>query len=133
MLNPFPQLLVFGFFAPTLLRIAAACVFFYLAYWHFKNKKEVAHELSVLSHEMAVWLVGLYILIELAVGAGLLLGFWTQIAALVGLVISVKILLLKRSLHAMAPLSRAAYLLLGIICLSLIASGAGGFAIDLPL
>ncbi|MDE1924889.1 MAG: DoxX family membrane protein [Patescibacteria group bacterium] len=133
MLNPFPQLFVYGFFAPTLLRIAAAGVFFYLAYWHFKTKKEVAHELTVLSHEMAVWIIGLYMLIELAVGAGLFLGFWTQVDALLGFIISIKVLLLKRSMHAMAPLSRTAYVLLAVICLSLLASGAGAFAIDLPL
>lgn len=133
MLNPLPQLLVFSFFAPTLLRLTASLVFFNLVYRHFVSKKEAAHEITVLSHEVAVWGIGIYILVELAVAAGLFLGFWTQIAALVGVIICLKVLLLKRSLHALAPFSRLAYVLLAVICLSLVFTGAGAFAMDLPL
>lgn len=136
MLTPlfFSNLLTYQLFAPAILRLAAACVFFYLAYRHFKHKKEVAHELSVLSHEVAVWVLGLYMLIEIAVGIGLLIGFWTQLTAIVGAIICAKNLLLKRSLQNLVPLSKITYILLGAICLSIMLTGAGIlFAIDLPL
>lgn len=133
MLNPFPQLLVFSFFAPTVLRIAAACVFFYLAYSHFGNRSAAAKELAFLTHKVARAVMGLYILVEALAGLSLLLGYWTQIGALVGLVISLKILLIRRSFHHLAPLSRLAYVLLAVICFSLALSGAGAVAFDLPL
>ena len=72
-LTLFPQLLPYGlgsyFFAPTILRIAVATVFIYLAIVHFKNKKEVSAEIPWVSHEMKVWITGIYILAELAAGA----------------------------------------------------------------
>jgi uncharacterized membrane protein YphA (DoxX/SURF4 family) len=136
MLTPhfFSNLLTYQLFAPALLRFAAAAVLFYLAYWHFKNKKTAAQEISVLSHQMAVWAIGFYILIEAAVGLSLLIGYWTQLAALIGALMCIKVLILKRSLHTLAPLSRSTYALLIIICLSLVLTGAGiVFAVDLPL
>jgi uncharacterized membrane protein YphA (DoxX/SURF4 family) len=136
MLTPlfFSNLLTYQEFAPAILRFAAACTFFYLAYWHFKRKKEVAQELSVLSHEVAVWIVGLYLLIEVAIGIALFIGFWTQLAAIVGAIICLKNLLLKRSMHNLVPFPKLTYVLLGALCLSVVLTGAGiFFAIDLPL
>lgn len=133
MLNPLPQLLVFSFFAPTLLRITAACVFFYLMVSHYRNRSAAAKELTFLTHEMARIAIGVYIVVEALVGAGLLAGYYTQIAAIVGFVITLKILVIRRGLHHIAPLSRLSYVLLGIVCLSLLFTGAGALALDLPL
>ncbi len=133
MLNPFPHLLVFSFFAPTLLRLAVAGVFFYLAIFHLKNHKTVAREISVIDYSVALWLSGLFTLVEGAVAVFLLVGFLTQIAALVGAIICLKIFFIKRGLRHISPLSHLAYILLAIICLSLLMTGAGAFAFDVPL
>ncbi len=133
MLNPFPHLLVYSFFAPTLLRIAVACVFAYLAVFHFRHRREVASEVSMLSAGVAIWIIGLYIAIEAMTALGLFLGYDTQIAALVGAILSLKLLLLRPSLRHVAPLSRLTYALVGVICLSLLVLGAGAVAFDLPL
>ncbi len=133
MLSLFPQLLVYSFFAPTLLRITAACIFFYLVIFHTRNRKEVAREISVLSYPVAIWVSSLFILIEFGVGLLLLIGLLTQLAALIGIIICLKIVLIKRGLRHISPLSHLTYILLIITCLSLLISGAGAIAIDLPL
>ena len=132
MLSLFPQLLFLAPFSATLLRIAAGLVFLYLAYFHYSNKHKMAEELSSLIGGAGVICV-LYSLLELIVAAGLLAGAWTQLAALVGFLIAVKVLLIRSSLKELRPLSPLSYALLAVICLSLIVTGAGAFAIDLPL
>jgi uncharacterized membrane protein YphA (DoxX/SURF4 family) len=134
MLNPFPSLLVLTFFAPTLLRLTAAGVFFYLAWFHSKHHSDAIDELTpILSRRMAKIILPLYILIESVVALGLLFGFWTQVAALVGFIICIKILLIRRGLRALVPLSSSTYVLVAVICLSLLLTGAGAYAFDLPL
>jgi len=133
MLTPFPQLLIFGFYAPTILRIVAAGIFLYLGMSHFKHKKEVAHEISMLPHTVAVWGTAVFIIVEFAIAILLFLGLWTQIAALIGLIICLKIFLIKKGLRHLSPLSHISYILLGAVCLSLLFSGAGAIAMDLPL
>src|SRR5690349_1676532 len=115
----FPSLLAYGFgsyfFAPAILRVTVALVFFYLAIGHFKNKKEVGAEIDNhfkwISHEMAVWLVGLLILAELAVGCLLFVGAWTQVAAIVATLGFAKMAYFHKSLPRYAPLSRLSYTL----------------------
>jgi len=137
MLNPFPELLAFGlgsyFLVPAILRITIATVFVYLALTHFKNKRVVASEFTMLSHEMAIWAVGVAILAEFAVAALLFVGAFTQIVAIVALVGCIKALILKKKFSSLYPLSALAYTLVGVIALSLLFTGAGAFAFDLPL
>ena len=98
-----------------------------------QHRKETAQELSILSYETAVLATGLFILVELLVALGLLLGFYTQVAAILGVIICLKVLLVKRGLRHVSPLSHLGYALLALICLSLLFTGAGAFAFDLPL
>lgn len=137
----FPSLLSYGFgsyfLVPALLRITVALVFFYLVIRHFKQKREVASELEQkfkwVSHEVSVWLVGLLILTEFTVGALLFVGAFTQIAAILAALGFAKMAFFHRSLPGYAPLSRLTCILLIVICISLLLSGAGAFAFDLPL
>ena len=132
MLSLFPQLLFLTPFSATLLRISAGLVFAYLAYFHFTNKEKVASELSRFVGGASV-IYMLYSLLELIIAIGLIAGVRTQLAALVGLVVALKVLLIRNSLHELKPLSTLSYALLGVICLSLVVTGAGVFAFDLPL
>ncbi|MDB5224665.1 MAG: hypothetical protein JWO43_287 [Candidatus Adlerbacteria bacterium] len=133
MLSLFPHLLVYGFFAPTLLRMVAACTFFYMAWLHFTKRAETAKEISIVSYETAVWATGIFLLLEVAVGVGLFIGLYTQMAALVGLIICFKIFWVRKNLRYLSPLSHMSYILLAAICLSLMATGPGAAAFDLPL
>ena len=89
MLNPFPELLVYGFFAPTLLRIAAGLVFLYIAYKHY-TRREMFAEIDFPLVGRGVWIVWFAIFVEAAVGAMLVFGYYTQIAALLGAIAAAK-------------------------------------------
>ena len=69
-------------------------------------------------------------------GIFLIAGFLTQIAGIAGVLIAIDALfakLLYKDLDKVIKYSRMFYILILITSLSLIFSGAGAFAIDLPL
>jgi len=116
MLNPFPQLLIFGFFAPTIIRITLAVVFFYTAYGFTKQEKP--NWFHVAGHCI--------------IGLLLLVGLYTQIAAGVGALGTLGALVwwdrLPHGRH-----SRTEAVLLFVMLVSLLLTGAGALAFDLPL
>lgn len=132
MLNPFPELLFLGFFAPTLLRVAAAVLFFYYAYTHFHNKEALSRTRFPVFGAGA-WIIWFSIVVEVAVAAGLLFGYGTQLAALLGALIGLKGMVWAGKFPTYFVLSRGASFLLLVICLSLMVTGAGALAMDLPL
>ncbi len=132
MLNTFPNLLVLGFFAPTLLRAAVACLFFYAAYSAYKHR-EAASRLRFPLIGEASWAGGFTMLMYSSIGLALLLGYYTQIAAILAGLTSIKGLLFCKRFGPLFPYQRSTYVLLFIICLSLLVSGAGALAYDLPL
>lgn len=140
-LTLFPTLLSFGFgsyfIAPLFLRLCVAVAFGYQAVQHIKHKRAVAEELGgalrFLSLESAVWLTGVLILTEAALGLLLFVGAYTQLAALLAGLGLAKMAYLKKHFHAYAPLPRSTYLVLIVICFTLLFTGAGQYAIDLPL
>lgn len=132
MLSLFPQLLFLGPVSATLLRIAAGAIFLYLAYFHYQNRRPAAHELGQLVG-VSMPLLYLYALIELLVAASLILGLWTQLSAVIGFGIALKIIFVRNRLKELKPLSTLSYALLALICLSLMFTGAGALAFDLPL
>jgi uncharacterized membrane protein YphA (DoxX/SURF4 family) len=73
--------------------------------------------------------------VETVVAVSLLFGAWTQIAAIVVMILSLKSLIIRSKLKSLAPLSHAAYLLLISMALSLLLTGAGlpSLSVDLPL
>jgi uncharacterized membrane protein YphA (DoxX/SURF4 family) len=80
-----------------------------------------------------VWFGGTF---DIIAGLLLIAGFLTQIAAIAGIFIALDALFVKwlyKDLDMMAKYSRPFYILTLMACLSLILSGAGAFAIDLPL
>ncbi len=132
MFNPFPDLLMYGFFAPTLLRFAAATIFAYLAYRHFEHRGKASRIVFPIVGR-GVWIVWFAILAELAVAAALFAGFYTQIAALVGAIIALKHIVWRGKYPGFFWITRSAAFVLLTVCLSLILSGAGALAFDLPL
>ncbi len=138
-LSVFPDLLSYGFgsyfLAPTIIRVAVASVFIYLALTHFKDKAAVSGELTMpkISRETAV--LGTWVLIgaELALAFALFFGAWTQVAAILGALASIKAIILRRKFPIIYPLSPLVYALLAVMCAVLLLTGAGAFAFDLPL
>lgn len=108
-----------GFIAPALVRIAAAGVIIYGGYTLWQNRG-TSQAAAVLAFAHFV------------IGAMLLFGYYVQYAALAG-VIGIGISLIIPSLFPAKRLSRTTSILLLAICASLLLSGAGAFAFDLPL
>ncbi len=145
MLSVFPDLLAFGLLAPLLLRVALGLMF--VRFGLHKLGRGRADK-SAFFDSMG-WKPGNYFafgfgIIELATGVLLVVGLYTQIAALITIIILLGALIIKTSplrrpaeeagKHALGIESGKGFLaLLFIISLSLLVSGAGFFAFDLPL
>jgi len=132
MLNPFPDLLVLGFFAPTLVRIAAGCAFLYLARMQY-NRREEIKQLDLPFVGKNSWWYAASATANAAIGTLLVFGVYTQFAALLATVGLFKGLWLNRRHPSVVILPNSTVLILIAICLSLLLSGAGAFAFDLPL
>jgi len=132
----FPELLTFTFFAPLLLRVAVGTLFFWMGYKHLTKERRTAEE-SVLHgrkwgplSSVFIWSLGT---VEILAGGALFIGLYAQVAALAGVLLSALHIKLHRCYSTFSPYPKTYYLLLAVICLSLILTGAGAFAFDLPL
>ncbi len=132
MLNTFPSMLVFGFFAPTILRIAVAGFFFYIAYDQIRRRENIANIPFSLVGKGA-WIPLLTAVVYFCLGSMLLVGYYTQIAALLGILGAIKNMWLVQTRPTFIPLSMGSVFLIFIILCTLLLSGAGALALDLPL
>lgn len=123
MLNPFPELLSWSYFAPFVLRIVLALYFVTLGIKTFRrgHKKSGAANYTVLAA------------IEFVLGSFLFVGLYTQITGAIGVAFGLVALALRFKKSPEAPESAWFYLLASIVALSLIVLGAGPFAFDIPL
>jgi len=133
MLNPFPYLLSFAAFAPMLIRIVVGLYLLIYAYRllgrdRVRATEEVARVIKSLA---APWITFLGIL-EIAAAASLIAGFYTQIGAIVGGLIFLKLSLRAKNYPALSPKGGSLPFLLSILCLTLLITGAGAFAFDYP-
>ena len=133
MLSLFPQILFLAPAGTALLRIAAGLAYLYVAYFLWSEQKALAQERLPLIGSLPPWLASIASLLFAAIGVLLIVGLWTQCAALLAALASLKGALFAKKYPRIVPLSRAAYLFLFVICLSLVVSGAGAFGFDLPL
>lgn len=126
----FPQLFFLApMYVPILLRLAAGLVFLFIA-WHTYSRRDEIAEIQLPVVGKATWAVWFAFVVEIAIGLSLLLGYYAQIGAIAGALAGLKFAILKRRIGGYAPISRTASLLLFIICLALLFTGAGGFAFD---
>lgn len=132
MLTPFPDLLTFGFFAPTLLRFAAAFVFMYVAYMQLKHKDSLSHITMPLVGK-SMWIVWVAIAVESITAAGLFFGYYAQCAAILGIAVAVKQIYWRNTYPTFFILPRTTSALLVVMLVSLLLTGAGALAFDLPL
>ncbi len=124
MLTPFPDLLALGFIAPTLLRLAVALSFGAMTWVHYSRRNELSR--------VGLWL-WLAIAVEAMIAVSLALGIYMQLGALAAAVLSIAFAVYAKKHARAVPLCRGEYILLAIISTSLMLSGAGAFAQDLPL
>ncbi|MEK7556255.1 MAG: DoxX family protein [Patescibacteria group bacterium] len=134
MLNPFPDLLAFSLLAPFFLRVVLGISyarFGYLKLIRNRVPKTGFFEKDNLKPEIILVLaVGLF---EAVGGVLLIVGLFTQIASLLLGIIVLGAIAVKLRNRA-APSNELGYhILLFVATFSLLFSGAGAFAIDLPL
>ena len=134
MLSIFPYLFNYSFFAPTIIRLATGLVFAFDGYQKtFTCKAEWAthfESVGIKSSQQIILIVGI---LELVGGLLLLLGIFTQPAALLLAIISLIYIILKIKQPAALPNKVSFYLLLLAINLSLLLTGPGALAFDWPL
>jgi uncharacterized membrane protein YphA (DoxX/SURF4 family) len=128
----FPDIFFLSPFAYTLLRFTAGCVFLLAAWAHYERRNELG-TIPFMVIGKGVWIPVFASIIEGLTGFALILGVFTQAAAIAGALLAIKSFVWKRRYSAMFPLSRTASALLFVICLSLVVTGAGALAVDLPL
>ncbi len=114
MLSLFPEILFLAPLSAFLLRIALACVLGYAAWKHFPHEDSFVRIFSI---------------IEITIAGALIAGAWTQGVALAALVA----LAIHFAVPRLRTVSLGTALLSLVISLSLIVTGAGAFAFDLPL
>ena len=132
MLSLLPDIFFLSHLSPTLLRIAAGLVLLSLAWTHYERREELSR-VDFLVVGRGAWIPMFASLVELAIGIGLIVGIYTQAFAILGALAALKAYVWKRRYSALFPISRTASALLFVICLSLLVTGPGAFAFDLPL
>lgn len=121
MLTIFPSLLAFEQLAPTLVRITLAII---LIHWAYKG-------LSVDKKKLTP--IKIVHTLEGIAGLMLFFGLWTQIGALIVIVDMIVKLYHKVTKKAFLTDGVNYYFLVLILALTLLVTGAGLFAMDLPL
>lgn len=114
MLSTLPGILFLAPFSALLIRIALSAVFAHAAWMHYGTSETSARALAVA---------------EAAIGGLILIGAWTQIAAIAGACIIAGWLIAQK----LRPLPQSTTLLALVMCASLLVTGAGALAFDLPL
>ena len=132
MLNPFPILFLTPF-AYLLMRFCLGTLFIYLALTHWHYRQELKSVLRLSWFPFGTFVTHAFVIVEFSVAIFLLFGFNTQYAALIIMAMSLKLIILKSwFLHPSLP-SRMSYALIFVMALSLFITGAGAFAVDLPI
>ncbi len=127
MLSIFPELLDFSVIGALLLRGTAGIFFFMF------GSRLIQVAWSVKGATPAMRAIGiLYGALKFAVGVMLLLGVYTQVAALLGAVLCLLTILQDKPTQ-FSRSDKQVQILLLIICLSLLFIGPGYLSIDLPL
>lgn len=133
--NVFPHLLDYSFLATTLLRVTLGFMFVWFAYSEFFKSR---HPHGAFFERLGFHPERKYIDILTSIGGilGILLlvGVYTQIAALAtGILMVLAIVMKLRTPRALAHNPIEFYVLLAIVSFVLVFLGAGAFAFDLPL
>ena len=133
MLNLFPELLI-PTLGPVILRLAIGLIFIDLGLLKFRDEKaRWIASFETLGLRPTDLFVSLYALLQIGGGILLLIGLWTQAAALAFAIFTGIELFVEWRAREVLKRDLVFYLLLFVISLSLLLSGAGGYAIDIPL
>ncbi len=114
-LSIFPRLLDFIFVAPLLLRLAVGLLMIYLG----KERHKKTYKWSCFIYAIS--------------GALLILGLYTQPASILAILTLGFDFYVEKKNSTISKESMVLYIIVGVILLSLLLTGPGAFAFDLPL
>lgn len=133
-LNVFPELLSYSFLAPMILRIALGVITINLGFLALRTERE---RWNIFFKGFGITntniLVTVFAWIEIIGGAALVLGLYTQVAALVFALINFVEMYAEHKDATLVKRNIVFYILLFVISLSLLFTGAGAYSLDLPL
>ena len=131
MLNPFP-IQFLALLAYLLLRLFVGGICVYLGFLHIRHRHKMQTDMRpwVLSGLFTAWYMGA---VEIIIGVMFITGFYTQIAALLGMALAIKLLIFHPRFPSPYVPQRLFYVLLFAASLSLFITGAGAIAFDLPI
>ena len=133
-LNVFPDLLQLEALAPFILRVVLGVILINIGYLKFtseKNRWNIFFEGFGLKPKHIF--VSVFGLIEMIGGAALVVGLYTQLAALIFSLLTFVELFAEYKENVLVKRNIVFYVLLFAIALSLLFTGAGAFSLDLPL
>ena len=136
MVNLFPVLYL-AILGNAILRIFLGLIFVYLGFSHLgKNRATLTDTLTTqfpLFGRYARFMAMKLALVELIIGGMIVVGAYTQIAVLAGMVISLKMLIFRKKLAYPLVPPPTFWILVFAACASLFFTGAGAFAFDFPI
>ena len=133
-LNTFPELLTYSALSPFILRVVISFIIINLGFLKLgKENKEWQKLFETINFHPTKYFVKLIAFIEIIGGLMLLTGAYTQIIAIMFSVIFFCEAILEYRNDSLENRNLPFYILIFIISLSLVFSGSGAFAFDLPL
>jgi uncharacterized membrane protein YphA (DoxX/SURF4 family) len=132
--NIFPELFSFSLIAPSILRVILGLLFLNLGSLKLgKERSGWVSSFKLLNIHPAGFFTGLLGIVETVGGFLLIIGAYTQLTALILLIISICELMIEYREESVLKRDFVFYLLLATICVSLLLTGAGLFAVDIPI
>ncbi|MCA9361664.1 DoxX family membrane protein [Candidatus Kaiserbacteria bacterium] len=131
-LNIFPVQFL-SMFAYFILRVVVGFLFLYLAKTHYKHRNHLAESFRLTWWPYGKFSATLFILFEFILGLMFVMGAYTQIAALITFLLSAKMLVVRNWFNTKLLPPKIFWLLLLAVSLSIFITGAGVFAVDLPI
>ncbi len=125
---------MYSLLGPFVLRVLVGLIFLDLGLLKFRSEKErwVA-SFETLGLRPADLFVPLYAMLQVAGGILLLIGLWTQVAAMVLAAFTGIELYVEWQARDILKRDMVFYVLIFTISLSIVLTGAGAYAIDIPL
>ena len=134
MLNTFPNLLPYGLFATTIIRLVIGFVLVYIGILTLSSRRQLlSQKLSLYKYpfeNFVPWPLGI---IEIITGGCLIIGLLTQISSLVAIYLFLSLLVIDLGKNKVFDQSTIFYIILILVSISLLFSGAGFLSVDLPL
>jgi putative oxidoreductase len=132
--NLFPDLFSYSLLAPFILRLVLGFIVLNLGYLKLgKERVGWISSLNILNIRPAGFFAGLLGIIEVVGGLLLIVGAYTQLTALILAVIFLSEMFIEYEEESILKRDFVFYLLLAAICVSLLLTGAGLWAVDVPL